>query len=534
MLKKTMIALLIVVMTVTFMPSLAFSADSGSAKTNTKTTGMVSIGKQKLSKKKIGAIIRNDEEDVSLTNIKEMLRDAIKSTWNESVEEEEDYCPEVWNEMQTAYDTVMKKVNDATSADEIIEGYFFFFIIVPDEILEPIQTIEALGSQTKQYVTGASDLRDMKTELKKDAKKALSGYKASDYNSYYRGLINDRRAELAEKIDKVSTFREYALVAAEVEEIEENEEDSYIEIDEDSEDEEEGISIGNWVYTNQEMSAARKLLVKWAKEYIRKDLPDMGYKGKKDAFDGQLKTFKAQLKRDKIMTVMLERYNRFLQDVTKAAGIDESQMEEASGGDIVRLKKKMKQIFYQYKKRDYSSDNWDKLGTIYEKYIDRADMMYLQVQVRDSVVDEMKAEMDKVPDKKKELKKLKGKYRKNLKKYLNGKKYNQKKAKPIVRKALKAVSDIRDPEELRNLYKSYTRALKKTLRSFWIKTGKSGAGTVSKSKTVKYGKKYVVKVTPRAGHRTVSVKIDGKYRKLKNKYTFKSVKKSHTVYAVFQ
>ena len=72
MLKKTMIALLIVVMTVTFMPSLAFAADSGSAKTNTKTTGKVIIGKQKLSKKKIGAIIRNDEEDVSLTNIKEL------------------------------------------------------------------------------------------------------------------------------------------------------------------------------------------------------------------------------------------------------------------------------------------------------------------------------------------------------------------------------------------------------------------------------------------------------------------------------
>ena len=57
---------------------------------------------------------------------------------------------------------------------------------------------------------------------------------------------------------------------------------------------------------------------------------------------------------------------------------------------------------------------------------------------------------------------------------------------------------------------------------------------MSKSKTVKYGKKYVVKVTPRAGHRTVSVKIDGKYKKLKNKYTFKSVKKAHTVYVVFQ
>ena len=56
---------------------------------------------------------------------------------------------------------------------------------------------------------------------------------------------------------------------------------------------------------------------------------------------------------------------------------------------------------------------------------------------------------------------------------------------------------------------------------------------MSKSKMVKYGGKYTVKLQPKAGKRIKAVYIDGKKKKLKNSYTFRKVKKRHTIRVVF-
>lgn len=70
-------------------------------------------------------------------------------------------------------------------------------------------------------------------------------------------------------------------------------------------------------------------------------------------------------------------------------------------------------------------------------------------------------------------------------------------------------------------------------QTFKVTTSKKGKGKITKSKTVAYGSKVVIKVKPKKGYRIAKVTIDGKKVKAKKKYTI-TVTKAKKVKAVFK
>ena len=66
-----------------------------------------------------------------------------------------------------------------------------------------------------------------------------------------------------------------------------------------------------------------------------------------------------------------------------------------------------------------------------------------------------------------------------------------------------------------------------------ITTSKTGKGVITKSKTVNYGSKVVITMTPSKGYKLSKVYVDGKRVSVKSKYTFKNVTLNHSIKAVF-
>ena len=92
---------------------------------------------------------------------------------------------------------------------------------------------------------------------------------------------------------------------------------------------------------------------------------------------------------------------------------------------------------------------------------------------------------------------------------------------------------------IRNISKDTTLEVTFKIRKFHIvatkkTTPKGDGGTITKSCYVKYGGKKTFKIAAKFGYEVKKVYVDGESVKIKPKYTFKNVKKKHTIKVVFK
>jgi hypothetical protein len=86
----------------------------------------------------------------------------------------------------------------------------------------------------------------------------------------------------------------------------------------------------------------------------------------------------------------------------------------------------------------------------------------------------------------------------------------------------------------KNISADQTIVVAFTLKTFKISITKSGKGTVTKSKAVKYGRNFTLKFKASRGYEISRILVDGKKIKIKKSYTFKNVKKAHRVKVYFK
>jgi hypothetical protein len=501
--KKILMIMLAFIMTVTFMPSMAFAATAGSTGTATQAKWN----------------FRAASSD--MVNMKQQVIEVVTQVYSLVMFDQSRYIPSVWQDINSIYYGEIDRINNATSIDEIVSyNELLGSYTVGPETLKVVEELAKIADYTKQDVRSDSDLARYKASLMATFKDDVTSYKRSDYNTYYWDVFLEKKAELYSEISHIKSFK--ALVVAQIDEA------TYLESD-SSEDED-----SSWLYTKGQINVLKVTAFVSVKDFIKTDLAAMGYKGKASRFDKIMATFSDKMESLQDYESIVDAQKTAITDIVKASGLKEGvDYTIATSAQKTKLIKKLEDVYFTYYSRDYSESGWSKISDIYDETTSAVEEMYISSQFTDQVVAKMKKKMDSVPTYKEELTARKAAAIKTLKKYKASPKYDSKKVSGVVASGITAVKKCTTLKQLNTVMTRYKAKVAKTIKKYKISTSKYGKGTVTKSRYIKYGAKYKVKVMPKAGYRIYSVRIDGKYVKVKYSYTFKNIKKKHTLRVIF-
>ena len=521
--KKALTILLAVTLTVAFMPSLAFAANTGT------TTQIVRAMPYKYTISNVGS---------TLEQVRQAVLTQLENSYDENIGKESHYCSAVWSEISDTYSTTKAKIEAAETIDDLgtIVGSS---LATKAYISDAMDILTGLGELTTQKVTSSSDLNDLKATLRSDLKKGEASYSEEDYNAFYWQKYLDKDAELTDEINDIHTFAKYILAKNDIDEyfpLPDSSDSSVIDLTNlltsllGSSDTDFDTS---WIYSEAKIEMYKEMSIANLDEFTTTTLKALGYSGNKNAEINKIKaSFESGLADIPDIQGIDTAYADTITQIVKATGVS-MDYKKATNASKIKLLNKLEDIYYEYKESNYSEDSWQEIDDIYETAAEFVSSSDMAVQINDSVATAMRTAINKVPTYSVELASAKADAVAQLKTYKHKKKYNHKKVVAVISRGVVAINKCTTLDDVDSTYYKYVAKVKATIKKFKIKTSKVGKGTISKSKKVKYGSKYTVKIQAKAGYRIYAVYVDGKYSKLKNSYKFKNVKKPHTVKVIF-
>ena len=494
----------------------------------------------------------------SLKEDKGFVMEFLDEAYEEYIKDKSFYCDDVWKEIQASYNKAKGMIESAKTPQELFSSDGFFIELNP-AIEDEVNLMARLGALIKHYAKSKSDLKIMKRELGKEIKTYASMLNKKDFNDFYWGKIQNLIYDSKKTLKDIKSFRDYMILADEIYSnlaqaatasvpewfdvslFVSGEDEESILIPLIPEDDEEGWiiiieEIGEPIYNKDQVELARFEVVERLNIYVDKQLSMAGISDKTSAkMLEEITKFKTSTL-DKIEDVdaIYKAGDNKLAALIKKTGVSCPDMTMA---DFLKVAKEYNALTNGYSQYDYSTMKWSLVESYFETAKSIIQNATKQYEVY-GVIDELKANLKTVPNAKKEFKDLKKSTTKQLKSYKskkNRKKYSQGKVKTVIKQGIAAMNKVEkyDVDQLQETADLYLAKADNCIKKFLIKTKKKGKGSITKSKKVKYGKKFTVKITPKAGYKIKSVKIDGKKKKLKNKYVFKKVTKRHTVKVVF-
>ena len=558
--KRILSIVLAIAVTICFMPEFSFAASSE----NGLPYGVKVIAK---SDRVLGNVNHQGNE---LENMKQQALELFQEEWDEFVLDQKFYAPAVYSEMTALYKSAVDKIKNAKKIEDFLQMGMFGYTLT-DDLVEYVDMIEYLSTLTiQQGIKGDNALSKAVTDLEKYKNEVFAQYKMSAYNNWYQDIISEFKLEANRKIaalKKSPSFAECARVRTFIEKYDnqgtdEDGLDFEIEFDDDADAESlYYFDDEKLVYTKAEVTENISQMYAALNVYkveVLSAYAEMNSVGKKSKsytdMEKKLSDISEKFNKEAVkipdVETIFEKYMGAMWDMDKAAGLTENNnLVDPSSSDILRLIKAIDELYMSYDITLYSSTQAGNLESLYLEYSEdkayefmytkkEAETMESRAAARAKYVAKLKTKFDKIPVKTVELKNNRTKYYSKLvKKYkTNGKKkYNQKKVKKVLAQAKAEMNKAAEPEDIETIYEKYVEKLNKTINKYTIKTSKKGKGKISKTKKVKYGKSYTVKFTPKAGYKIKRIYVDGKkLKKLKNKYTFKKVKKPHKVRVIFK
>lgn len=434
------------------------------------------------------------------------------------------YFEDVWNEAQKLCKDESERIVEIEDEEELYTETIFGYV-PNDKTVEVMNRIILLSDLNKSVVSKSSDLNRLKNELKNKLKKMVKvNYQRANYNDFYWDKLNFTLNNALSEIDKVTTYSDYCMA-------EENWEDFF-----DGSGEEinplDGDTIDAGIHSKDQLEEYAEEYIDEFDENIEK-LKNLGYKFSEDKAYELEEQLETALSKTIYLPSMYSVYLNYENQLKKLAGYKEELREKISLSDKKRAEKKVKEIFLTYKKENYSDINWEVLSFVLVNAYDEIDEAVYKDEVGDRFFKSFKEELKEVKTLSQELSEAKQMAVLTLKSYIGQKQYNQTKVKKLVNEGTKKINAATTSESVYSLLNNYTTAIEKTILTFKITVSKKGNGTVSKSANVKYGYNYSVVITPNAGYKISSITVDGKKKKLTNKYVFKNVTKAHKIAVTF-
>ena len=448
----------------------------------------------------------------------------------------EHYSQEVWDLAQNLYKTEVQRLKSLTKLSELLDfSVPSFFGYSPNPTTQKVSLeLGYLSELDLSVYKQASDMNGVKDDLRAELAELLRSYTRDKFNDFYWDRVNLAKDEINGWIDDISTPLDYAnfrILWSDMSYFD----DSY---DEDYPSELETV-LYKYIVSKDEFEDAIYSLSDILYDYVENYLPKKGYTGKTDPLYDMINRFEKQAKKAEYARQLPDIADVYYAMMILYTGIDPSDdwgKPLANTSDKDRLWNKMEKYFINtYTKNNYSGNGWTQLSDIKDSYEQKIwEIEYKEDLKADKIYNDFVKELAAVKTFAKELKEKKADTIADLKAtYLGDPKYNQTKVKPIISEAIKKINAATKLEQIDTILSTYSKKANATINKYKITTSKSGAGSISASKTVNYGANYTVKFVPKAGYKIKSITVDGKKIKLANSYTFKNIKKSHTVKVTF-
>ena len=524
--RKNIAVLTVIAMIFTLIPSFSFAAEAGSSsdrgtvrKNVSPSYNRVSIAaedsleaeailsivsadfREKMEKINGGIMGKKHTEGLSGSLLEEM-----KQSYLEMFEEgmsyymrpKASYCSVIWTEIQNTYNDVVTKVSAARTFSEVYTA-----AAVQEGRLELLMDI------TKKKVSKGTS-----AELKKFRKSNLSSLKAvynkrkkaGTFNNYYSDMLEDSYYTAKQNVSKAKTFGDAAYYKT----IAQN-------------------KIKK-CKTKKELAKYRKNLKKDCKAETQDMLVKKDYtKGDWKIITGEYNRQMKKLDKMQNASDMYELYDSLFYNIFNALPVNDSYRS----GLYAKYAGMMEDAYLSYDEDAYSFGGYEKIEDIYydgEEYMDCALANYAEKKIALRTISKMK----KVPDYDAELKALKKSLKKKLSKYIGNKKYIQKKVKPVVKAGKAAIDKAKTIPKANKAFAKYRKKAEAAVKKFRIKSSAGKGGSITASRTVKYGANATFVIKADKGYSLSELKVDGKNVKKVKKYTFKKVKKNHTIKAYFK
>ncbi|MGN0708890.1 MAG: hypothetical protein ACI4LM_01455, partial [Anaerovoracaceae bacterium] len=328
-------------------------------------------------------------------------------------------------------------------------------------------------------VESKKDLPKLSRKMRRSYLKSMNSLRRSDYNDYYWHVICKIKKLIKSETKNIKTFKDYADASLFLMEITQNGDDISVEgiLSEDGTDAStlEEVVQSCLYYSNASLDQARSAFEESLWDYA--DLLLEGYisASNKHSLQKIIDQTVLEMNRKDILTEIYQVYNEGCDAIEKKTGVSKAQTKRISLRETGLFQDKLNKYYSSLRRSDYYANQWDKIDAAYLDYIDFSSTYRMTPTLSRKLLAAFRKTVKNVPTK----------------------------------------ADL-------------------AKRSFRISVKKHGPGKVSPGRTVKYGKSYTVRIKPSRGHKTSLVIIDGSRKKIKSSYTFRKVKRSHTVEVYFK
>jgi hypothetical protein len=405
----------------------------------------------------------------------------------------------ILKDMDTEYDQAKIKIQNSESTDEI------------EEIsLDTAYVFMELGGMTVSVVPKGTSVAKVRKTYANRIKTMYKAYNKEDYTDYYWDAIEEAYSIGMRRMKRAKTYVEVARI--------------YVEFCDAVEDQ-----TTKDLFESDIIDQANLLQGYLEDEFRKKDYTAAEWKTITSTISkAQKKIQKAQDEEeiDMIMNdaaAVLEKYGKVKLDAyEKLFAFCQEDKDEALTDYVTNLDRSK-----------YSESGYAKIWDI---YMEAEDELYEAVSMKEIEKIYKKAikKISKVKTAKQEVPGEKKNARNTLQKYLKNPKYNQKKAKPLVKKGIQAIKTCKTLDSIEKTLTKWQKKIEKTAYKFQIKSTAGTGGTITKSSKVVYGEsmKFVMKADK--GYKVAGVWVDGTYVGVRKSYTFRNVRKKHEIIVYFK
>lgn len=536
--------LLIICLVLTLTPSIVNAKDTNFSKEKKLVT--------KINNLKNPFIKRTKEVENALEFYKQTyIDDEMTPIYSRIMDDRTKYSDEVIKAAQETYEEMLDVLDDLDSEEEFNGETFLRNFYSRQYYLYDLSEL----TKKKQEKFSISEL---KNSFIYQTKSFFNCFSKSSYNDYYYSKITSLKTKSLNSLSKTTTS--YPKLVNKIANIEfnvaydlgdsltyyydgyDNEEEYYEDYEEeyydyDYEDEIEtvleslGITIpndlyylaGNKIFSKSEINDLRNGIKIYINNYVDRQF---------DLYDGDLTEVK------NIRTQAFKELNSMIDgnEMVSLCLSTIEQMEDLTGvkyltvteGTYYKYYFKIEKIYEKYSDDTiYTESGLEEISDIYYTVTAALEEYVMNVEIPKDLSTRFESLLKKVPTVKVEL------YNELVSMYKNKAKYDQTKVTKILKEAKIAFNNTTNIDEAYEVYYEYMDRLDATIKKFTITTSKIGKGTVTKTKKVTYGSNYTVKIIPNKGYKIKSITVDGKKIKKVSKYTFKNIKKNHTLKVVF-
>lgn len=465
------------------------------------------------------------------------------------------YIDSVRKDFEKAHQEAINTLNNLSSLDDLFYDYEEGTISL--DVNLPYTTMSTIGGWDYDYVTTDNYYLTLKKHGLKAINDAFDCFYEGDFSTYYNTIINSYRSEYLGYVSSANDYYSLAKGFANISLVGDYNNFTYVDISFDIDNyngsckydaygyfpdfeyveflNSVGIvsipsySLGRIIYSLGEVQDTKNAFSAYINNYVYEQLKASGYKVTDEIIDMADKTLD-DINNGYNPDTMYTKYIDLIEKFEDMTGVTYQKLSSTTRFKLAAGIDKLSKKYLD--KKVYSNAGYNTNYNLLDNASSAINVVY-EVEIPKNFLVKLEKLLKKTPTRAVELSNAKKSYANKLNTFKNNKKYNQKKVVPIVNEGISKINKATSVDSVKSIYNTYYKKALLTINKYKITTSKTGKGVITKSKTVNYGSKVVITMTPSKGYKLSKVYVDGKRVSVKSKYTFKNVTLNHSIKAVF-